>query len=462
MRRGPYGRTAALAAALGVAAALLGIQCGRKGGPPTNLLVITVDTLRADRLGCYGYGRPTTPNIDELAASGTRFESAFCQAPLTLPSHCSIFTSRYTPSHGSLGHAYPLDPDIETLAGILRAAGKTTAAFVSNHVLDRKFGLSRGFETYWEAHRLPLDERQHRKEQADDPTTEAAVSWLREHHGESFFLWVHWFHPHKPYDPPPEYIARFAGNSSGKHRWTTRELTDVWQGTREMSAEDVAGLRDRYDGEVAFSDAQVGRLLEEMKNLGIYDRTLIVFTSDHGEVLFEHHRYFGHDIMLYEPSMHIPLIIRPPEGQPAVIPDLVQSIDIGPTVLGMLGIPTDVPLEGKDLGPWMRGEEPADTKIAICLSYPPAKKSPPIFGLRTERWKLILNETDDGFRRELYDLEKDPGENENLADIHADRAESLETYYLRWAEAIETKARTGEPDLDPETLENLKSLGYIQ
>jgi len=451
-----------IGALLIAAAGLLAVQCGQGGRTPVNVLVITVDTLRSDRLGCYGYGRPTTPNIDHLADSAVRFESAFCQAPLTLPSHCSIFTSRYTPSHGSLGHAYPLDPEVETLAEVLKARGKETAAFVSNHVLDSKFGLSKGFDTYWEAHRLPMNERRMRKQQADDPTTEAVLAWLREHHREPFFLWVHWFHPHKPYDPPPEFAARFAGRSAEGHRWTTKELTEVWQGTQSISDQEVSRLRDLYDGEVAFSDAQVGLLLEEMKTLGVYDETLILFTSDHGEVLFEHQRYFGHDIMLYEPSMRVPLIIRHPGWPTAVVPEIVQSIDIVPTVLSALGIPPGGDLEGKDLTPLVEGGEFAETKIALCLSHPPAKKSTPIFGLRTVNRKLILYETDSGFRRELYDLVKDPGETENLAEEDPALADNLETYYLRWAEAIGREAGVSEPDLDPETLENLKSLGYIQ
>ncbi len=450
------------AAAAVVAAGLLGLHCSRSDRAPVNVLVITIDTLRADRLGCYGYSRPTTPHIDALAESGVRFENAFCQAPLTLPSHCSIFTSRYTLSHGSLGHAYPLNPEVGTLAEFFRAAGRTTAAFVSNHVLDSRYGLSKGFDTYWEVYRMPLGERMALKEDSHDPTTAAAVSWFREHQGEPFFVWVHWFHPHKPYDPPAEYAERFAGSSAEGHVWTPQELMDVWQGTAEISAEEVARLRDLYDGEVAFSDAQVGLLLDEMKRLGVYDRTLIVLTADHGEVLFEHDRYFGHDIMLYDPAMHVPLIVRNPAWQPAVIPEMVQSIDIGPTVLAALGVEAGAPLEGKDLAPLLRGDASASTKIAVCLSYPPEKNSLPIFGLSTDGWKLFLHESENGFRRELYDLENDPGEEKDLADENPDRASALETYYVRWAEAVEAHGRTSKPDLDPETLENLKSLGYIQ
>jgi arylsulfatase A-like enzyme len=427
-----------------------------------NVLVITVDTLRADRLGCYGYDRPISPYIDGLAATGVRFDKVVCQAPLTLPSHCSIFTSRHTISHGSLGHAYPLDEGIETLAEILKAEGLNTAAFVSNHVLDKKFGLARGFDTYWQAHNRRMDERQEMKARSRDVTTEAAVSWLRDQGKKPFFLWIHWFHPHKPYTPPPEYARRFAGGSTVGQEWKSSDLMEVWQGSREIPPEDVDSLRQLYDAEVAFSDSQVGIVLEELKRLGMSDNTLVVFTSDHGEVLYEHDRYFGHDIMLYEPSMRIPLVLSYPEWKPGVVSGLVQSIDIMPTVLEILGLETSAQLEGKSLAPLVHGEDSCTVQIAMCLSYPPKKKSLPIFGTRTETWKLILHELEDGaFRRELFNLDEDPGETRNRSEDEADLADAMEAYYLRWTETI-GGGTTAEPELDPETLENLRSLGYIQ
>jgi arylsulfatase A-like enzyme len=443
-----------------LACALAGLSCAGKQ-KPTNLLVITVDTLRSDRLGCYGYGLPTSPNIDRLAAEGVLFETVCCQAPLTLPSHCSIFTSRYTISHGAVGHAYPLSKDVTTLAEILKASGRSTAAFVSNHVLAAEYGLSRGFDTYWEIHRLENSDRVALKRQNQDPTTEAAIAWLREHESKPFFVWIHWFHPHKPYDPPAEYAARFAGRAGG-HTWSTEELNDVWLGTREMPPEEVTRLNRLYDGEVAFSDAQVGIVLEELRRLGVDDRTLVVFTGDHGEVLYEHDRYFGHDLMLYDACMHVPLIIRYRGWSPARIQGQVQSIDIMPTVLALLGVPAEVPLQGKDLGPLVRGQGDATTEIAICQSYPPKDKSLPIFGLRTESSKLILHETEDGFRQELYDLREDPGETRDLSQVDSLRADALEAYYLRWAEAVGTGEGIQEPELDQETLKNLRSLGYVQ
>jgi len=452
------------AAALGVllVAGLVAMHCARRSPAPLNLLVITIDTLRADRLGCYGCDRPTTPHIDRLAGEGVQFTRVCCQAPLTLPSHCSIFTSRYTLSHGSLGHAYPLNENVRTLAEIARSRGMATAAFVSNHVLDRGYGLARGFDTYWEAHQYSLAALKGLKKRSEDPTTDAALRWLGEHRGERFFLWVHWFHPHKPYDPPPDYARRFAGQRAAGREWTVKDFAAVWEGSMEISAVEVERLRALYDGEVAFSDAQLGRLLEELKNLGLYDRTLIVFTSDHGEVLYEHDRYFGHDIMLYEPCMLVPLVIRHPDWPPARLAGLVQSIDIMPTALSALGITTDAPLEGRDLTPLVLGDADATTQIAVTISYPPREKSLPKFGLRTEDWKLILNETADGFERELYNLAQDPGEKVNLAAEDPERADALQRYYADWSEAVRAHALTSEPRIDEEALENLRSLGYIQ
>ena len=445
-----------------ILAGLLAFHCGRSPGSSLNVLVITVDTLRADRLGCYGYDRPTSPAIDRLAESGVRFEAVYSQAPLTLPSHCSIFTSRYTLSHGSVGHAYSLNSDVPTLAEMLKSRGMTTGAFVSNHVLDRKFGLAAGFDTYWQAYDVSVEARRALKKQGQDATTNAAVSWLREHREEDFFLWVHWFHPHKPYDPPPAYGRRFAVENTGIRKWTSKDLRAVWRGTASITPKQVTRLNNLYDGEVAFSDSQVGALLDELERLGLSENTLVVFTSDHGEVLFEHDRYFGHDIMMYEPAMRIPLIIRHPHWSPGVTTGLAQSIDIMPTILTALGVPSDAAFEGKDLGSVVRGEEPSTTQVAIALSYPPESKSLPIFGLRTDEWKLILSETKSGYERELYNVLVDPGERENLAAEYPDRAEALETYYFHWAETVETHSSASAPDLDQRTLENLRSLGYIQ
>ena len=446
----------------GILAGLLALHCGQSPDSSLNVLVITVDTLRADRLGCYGYDRPTSPAIDRLAESGVLFEAVYCQAPLTLPSHASIFTSRYTLSHGSVGNAYPLNSEVPTLAEILSSREMTTGAFVSNQVLDKRFGLARGFDTYWQGHDAPVEAREALKKQGEDATTDAAVSWLREHREESFFLWVHWFHPHKPYDPPPAYGRRFAGDDDDARNWTSRDLRAVWRGTESISPEEVTRLNDLYDGEVAFSDFQVGAVLDELERLGLSESTIVVFTSDHGEVLFEHDRYFGHDIMMYEPSIRIPLVIRHPHWSPGVTTGLVQSIDIMPTILTALGVPSDAAFEGKDLGSVVRGEEPSTTQVAIALSYPPESKSLPIFGLRTDEWKLILSETKSGYERELYNVLVDPGERENLAAEYPDRAEALETYYFHWAETVETHSSASAPDLDQRTLENLRSLGYIQ
>ncbi|MHC4698055.1 MAG: sulfatase, partial [Planctomycetota bacterium] len=245
----------------------------------SNVLLITLDTTRADRLGCYGYDAAGTPTMDALAQSGVRFEQAFCQVPLTLPSHASLLTGLCPPSIGvRINGATRLGSDVPTLADVFRQHGYRTGAFIAAPVLGSAFGLGRGFDLYDEDMRDAVDADGLNVERRADSVCDAALAWLKESPAEAFFAWVHFFDPHAPYEPPADLAQRFA---------------------------------DAYDGEIAFVDSQVRRLVEWLDGAGLSDRTMIVLVGDHGEGLSEHGEG-EHGFFVYDATMQVPLILSLP------------------------------------------------------------------------------------------------------------------------------------------------------
>ena len=240
-----------------------------------NVLIITIDTLRPDRLGCYGYGRPTSPHIDEFAAESVLFEQAVCQSPQTLPSHASIFTGLHPRSHKAISHESIVADEVTTLAEILGSRGYETAAFVSSHVLASEYGLDQGFDKYWQIHEVtrPI-QREVAHQQGIDRTTDEVLSWLEENTSGKFFAWVHWFHPHRPYVPPPDLEARFVSEYDGLATSSSDFIMKVWREEIDLATDDVQHLSQLYDGEVAFADIQVGRVLDALKDVGIEDNTI--------------------------------------------------------------------------------------------------------------------------------------------------------------------------------------------
>jgi len=426
-----------------------------------NLLIITVDTLRADRLGCYGSDQTRTPGIDALATEGTLFTNSFSSIPITLPSHCSILTGLYPRTHQVLSHGYRLDDRHTTLAEMLDQEGYQTAAFVWNHVLSRKYGLNQGFDIYWE--RFLQGSRMANElmnSTGEDILTTAAIDWVRTVSEEPFFLWVHWFHPHKPYQPPPPMDAVYGKEGESPTEDSRVVMDQAWQGEIDLPASEVDRFRRLYGGEVAYSDRQVGLLLEQLRREGLLDRTLIVFTADHGEVLYEHDRYFGHDIMLYDPSIHVPLILRGPGLIPegGLVEETVRNVDIVPTLLDLLGVPAEeFPLDGRSFAPTLRGAKLEDAPVFAEL-FPPEEewKSLPRHAIRYGDWKLIAEDQKEEV--ELYRLSDDPGEMVNLAATEEETRARLETMLRGW---MGDEVPASFPDLSAEERENLRSLGYI-
>ncbi|MFH1679350.1 MAG: sulfatase [Candidatus Eisenbacteria bacterium] len=443
---------------------LLFPSCAGREGEPRNVLLITVDTLRADRLGCYGGIAARTPSIDRLARDGTLFTNAFCSIPITLPSHTSILTGLYPRTHKVLSHGYTLAPEYETLAEVLGENGFRTAAFVSSHVLDDQYGLSQGFEIYWERYNYGNKRSEEAAEKTGgDLLTLAAIDWTRFEMKEPFFLWLHWFHPHKPYDPPGKMRAAYDTNPGSPLEADVTTLQKVWQGEIDLPESEVERFRSLYAGEVAFTDRQVGTILSRLEELGVSENTLVVFTADHGEVLYEHDRYFGHDIMLYEPSLRVPLLLAGP-GLPEggrILDTTVRNIDLFPTILELAGIRADSPaLEGRSFVPALHGEPMPDAPV-FAEVFPPKEvwKSEPRHTVRFEEWKLITRDGTDA--AELFDLAADPTESRNRSEDAVDKRSEMERLFREWV--LEHGEETGVyPELSEEERENLKALGYIE
>lgn len=288
-----------------------------------SVLLITLDTTRADRLGCYGYSKAETPNIDWFASRGVRFANAYASVPLTFPSHCSIMTGTYPLYHGARNNGnYRLHSDLLTLAEILKDKGYNTAAFVSSFTVDSRFGLDQGFEIYDDDFRRGQAFKALNAERRAEEVFEPFSSWIETRKRGPFFCWLHFFDPHLPYDPPSPYKEKFA--------------------------------HELYDGEVAYMDYYVGKVIEKLKEKNLLSQVLIVLAGDHGEAFGEKGES-GHGVFLYEESLRVPLIFYADYRLPVnrIIKARVRLIDIMPTILDLLEITIPKEVQGKSLLPYI-------------------------------------------------------------------------------------------------------------
>ena len=403
---------------------------GPGAAPPPrrlNLLLVTIDTLRADRVGALSSKSSLTPNMDRLASRGAVFTHAFAHTPMTLPSHTNIMLGATPSYHGVHDNAdFMVRPEFLTLAEHLRAKGYATGAFVGGFPLDSYFGLDQGFTVYDDTFRKReggIDDRT--ADLGERPAGEVwrvAQKWLRAQK-TPWFLWIHFYDPHDPYDPPEPYRTRFA--------------------------------RDPYDGEVAYTDAVLGDVLGALKELGVDETTAVVFTGDHGESLGEHGEE-THGFLAYNATMWIPLFVRAPGIAPRVIGQNVSHIDIFPTVCDILGIERPGSLQGVSLLPLMQGKKIPERPVYFeALSPYYTMGWAPLRGFIDGRTKFI-----DSPVPELYDLGQDFGETRNLAGGTnvATLRKALETIVR--SQSTEEGARA-ERAADPAALEKLRSLGYL-
>lgn len=400
-----------------------------RAGP--NLLIVTLDTLRADRIGAYGHAAAQTPVLDRLAAEGVRFARVASPAPITLVAHGSLMTGRIPPRHGLRDNGnFLADDGAVTLAEVLRDAGYATGGFVGSFVLDRRFGIAQGFDTYTDfvgstpdvGSELLLNVQRRGDEVVDD-----AIAWLEEQ-AEPFFAWVHLYDPHTPYEPPEPFASRFPERP--------------------------------YDGEIAYTDQQLGRLIRYLEGAGHADDTLLVVTADHGEGLGDHEETW-HAFFVYDATIQVPLLLRA-EGLPAGLVVEGQSglVDLMPTALALLGVddPEASRRDGRDLRALIAAPS-APGHAAYAESMVPLIN----FG-----WSELRALSAGGYkyiaapRPELYDLRDDPAERRNLAQQQPDRVAAMagQLDAMVGNDDVEAVVAGGSAN-DPETLERLRSLGYL-
>ena len=413
----------AAAAAL-VALAIAGLLLAKRSAAPPSLLLVTIDTLRADHVSAYGYPQPTTPSLDGLARRGVRFASAQSASPLTGPSHATLLTGHYPPVHGVRDNArFVIGDRTPTLAERLQRAGYDTAAFVSAFPVAAAFGFGRGFEVFDEG--LHAARAGQLAERPANEAADAAAAWLRGRGARPFFAWVHFYDPHEPYAPPAAERARFPLP---------------------------------YDGEVAFADGQVGRLLGVLREAGLERRTLVAVLSDHGEGLGEHGES-THGLLLYESTLRVPFVLAGPgvpEGR--VVSERVGTIDALPTLLALLGLPAPEGLPGRDLRPALAGRPlPRQPLYAESL-----------YGRLNCRWAALRCLTDGesklvaGGRDELFDLANDLGERSDLSASEPVRASGMRDGLHRLVAAMAPAGDRALPSaLSPDQAEKLRALGYV-
>ena len=459
--------------------ALLGLSlllagCGEeqpaRRGP--NLLVVSLDTLRADHLGCYGYERDTSPQLDALAAQGVLFEHVRSHSPKTGPSHMSLFTGLLPDAHGvrnlDVDGNRRLSPNVPTLARLLHEAGWRTAAFHGGGHVSQELGFDDGFERFEGPGGV-------------ETNVGRALEAMAGFGDDPFFVFLHTYEIHDPYTPPDAYRQRFVDpDYAGRVTYSRDGLRSAAMGNWEQQHElfwmrvdwtseaDRQQLVDLYDAGIAYADDQLGRLLAGLDALGLADDTLVVVLSDHGEQFREHDDYMHNAV--YGEVLSVPLLMRvPPRGLPAVPPAAVsgrrvaqgvQLVDVLPTVLELFGQPLPSHLQGRSLLPLLRGQSlpPAD----VLSTWPRAHE----WALEHEGFKLIRRERDDGtLVQELYELAADPGEQHDVAGTEPERLSELEQRLLSLRElsrAYQQSLEAGEDvQLDEETRRDLQALGYL-
>lgn len=469
-------RRLALVLALGTGFLTASCQGKSRGTPPAtetartagngwSVLLVTIDTLRADHLSVYGYGRATSPRMDALARRGTRFDQAYTFWPKTRGSFVAMLTGK-PPSRTGYGKTHPLLLDLNaTLASVLRSSGYETKAIVDNPNVAASLGYAKGFSSYretWEEKALATETDRTRA------ITEAGLSFLRTARPDQpFLLWLHYVNPHAPYEPPPPYDRQFAeGEALGPRLPVVDDFHGGIPKRWAVPGRDRLGYYvSQYDGEIAAVDAEVGRLVEALDGSAVRDRTLVVLTSDHGESLGEHGYYFDHGLNLFDPSLRVPLIVVAP-GAPAGrrVDAFASTLDVVPTILDAVKVSWPPDLAGTSLLGAVEGRAaPARDRLF-------AQNDRNLSAAFSRAFKIVAVPEEDRQRFALYDRVKDPAETKDVAaarpSVLREERRELELFLERadreWARMRPLlSGRPGEGALSPEACERLKALNYV-
>jgi len=466
-----------------------------------NVLLISIDTLRADHLSCYGHPGATSPHIDALARDGILFRQTASTASFTLPAHASMMSGLFPSTHGATYQnrdpasftVRGMSPGFPTLAELLSEAGYDSAGFASGPLMSHQFGFGRGFDLYddrfdrlqsararllartvlfrWMSAAGLFTPRDMDAQRIAKEVTSRASAWLsgRRISGRPFFLFTHYWDPHGPYEPPDPYDR----DATGRKLHVDYDLDQLLIGNYTLTPSALRDTLALYDGEIQYMDQNVGELLDFIRKAGWMDDTIVILTSDHGES-FGEHNHWEHSRVLYEDVLHVPFIMRLPRGQMAGRHEkdiVAQPTDILPTVLAVTGIETPREVEGRNLLALLEGREPASALRSGGLAFAELDRNvdwPRRWGARFDRsltavragnWKYIRSSEGD---EELYDLVADPGELQNLAAKESDTVTTMRRLMESWRASLSARQEEGATDIDEGLKENLRSLGYIQ
>lgn len=432
-----------------------------------NVLLISIDSLRADHLGCYGYERETSPSIDRLAREGVLFEDAAAPTSWTIPSHMSLFTAKDPLIHGVRGYS-ELPVGVATLAQVFRDAGYHTIGIAGGPTLDARYGFHRGFDVYDDYSVIPNPTRLpwlNSVEKSVELAWEELANWADGDGRRPIFLFVHIWDVHYHYNPPAPYDSLFDPDYTGDFG---RDFVVMESGFENISSADVDHAVSLYDGEIRYVDDHLGKLFERMEHAGLFDETIVAVTSDHGEEFLDHGSN-NHFATLYQEVVHVPLIVRYPERlSPGVrVPNLARLADVGPTLLdlarvelpaGFASAGQEFSLGAASLMPILRGHDATTSRTAMGDLI--GRKGNRLASIRVDSTKLIIDSTN-GQPLELFDLSVDPHEQTNLIEIEPELSESLVRKWSEWRSTLHVGPDASQPS-DENQLKLLRSLGYIQ
>ncbi len=430
------------------------------GAPRRNVILILLDTVRVDRLGCYGSAMGLTPEIDRFAETAVRFEQAFAHAPWTLPSVASLYTSRHPMQHGAGGHlgSFRMLPErAVTLAEVLRRQGLSTGAILNVLFLSETLGMTQGFASV--DHSVHADDNVSGRRAG--PTTDAALGYIDSQGDQPFFLLVHYFDAHLTYDPPQPYRRRHADPQDREGTdylfGTVRDMLRFRRGEIQLGDAMLGRLEKLYDGEIAYLDHEVGRLLDGLANRGLEGNTVVVITADHGEEFLDHDG-FEHGHTLYDELLHVPLLIRTPEMTTArSVSATVRQIDLAPTLCELAGVSPDTSFDGESLAGLMAGARAPERSVLSQGNMWGASGA----AWRTAGYKMIRDAG--SVSAELYDITADPGEQTNVCGEVPERCATMVQDLNLVLKRLATEAAPGEsPTLSERDIQRLRALGYLK